>query len=96
MPMYVTLVKLTENGAKNVRDDGKRIAQVGEMLQAAGGRVIGAYAMLGEYDQLWLIEVPDIATALTVLGRVAAQGAVSTQTHEIVPIEQWLQILNQV
>lgn len=93
MPTFVSLVKNTQKGAETLKDAGKRVQNANQWIQAAGGRVIAAYATMGRYDYVWITEFPDSKAGWSVLAKVGLQGAASTETAEALPIEEFLQIV---
>jgi uncharacterized protein with GYD domain len=78
MPMYVVLYKWTELGIKNVKDSPARLAASIKMAEKAGGKVIGAWYTMGEYDLVAVSEWPDDKTASAFVLAQAAQGSVRT------------------
>lgn len=91
MPTYISYVRTTQKGAETLKDAQQRIVKANEWIQAAGGRVIGAYATLGRYDYVWITELPDHKVGWSILAKVAMQGAASTETVEAIPVEEFLQ-----
>lgn len=63
MPSYLILANWTDQGIRNVKDSPARLESVKQAVQAAGGRLIFFYMLMGEYDIATLIEVADDATA---------------------------------
>src|SRR5258708_29707055 len=59
MPIYVTLLKNTAQGAKEIKDFGKAVEEAAGWIATDGGKVLGAYALQGHYDFLWITEYPD-------------------------------------
>lgn len=80
MPAYLTLFKWTEQGIENVKDTAKRAQAVREAWEAAGGRFIGIWWTLGEYDGFVVHEAPDDATATRLLMKTGMTGNVRTTT----------------
>src|SRR5579884_2594656 len=78
MPSYLSLVKWTDQGIRNVKDSPQRLDAVKQAAQAAGGRVIFFYMLMGDYDLATLIEAPDDETAARTLLSIGAQGNVRT------------------
>ena len=50
MPTYIVLYKLTDQGIRNIKEAPQRIEEGIKALEAAGGKVIGFYSVMGEYD----------------------------------------------
>jgi uncharacterized protein with GYD domain len=89
MPTFVTLVKLTPEGAKTIGDGRKRYERYERLVKEAGGRVISAHGLLGQYDIITVSELPDEQTAVRVALSVGVLGTVTTQTMTAVPIKEF-------
>ncbi|RIK34487.1 MAG: GYD family protein, partial [Chloroflexi bacterium] len=50
MPAYVTLFNFTEQGLKDIKNTVKRARAAGDAAKGAGGRFIGVWWLLGQYD----------------------------------------------
>lgn len=94
MPIYVTLLKNTAQGAKEMKDFGASVEEAAGWIAADGGKVLGAYALQGNYDFLWITEYPDHKGIGKSLLSAAARGIVVTETLEALPIDQFVALLN--
>ena len=61
-----------------------------------GLRWIGHYALLGPYDFMDIYEAPDVETAHKVSLVSRAEGAVSAESWQALPYEEFLELLQQV
>ncbi len=88
MPSYITLYKLTDQGVKNIKDAPSRIEAGIKAFEKGGGKVIGFYAVTGEYDYVSFGEAPndEIVTsfnlALGSLGNVRTTALRAFTTEE--------------
>ncbi len=80
MSAYVTLVNLSEQGARTAKDTVKRVNDFEKALQAIGGRKIGAWWTLGSYDLVVIFEAPDDEALMTALLANATKGNSHTVT----------------
>lgn len=80
MATYITLYKLTDQGARNIREAPKRVEASIKAWEAAGGRMVGFYATMGEYDYVAITESPseELGAAFTLAQ--ASLGNVRTVT----------------
>jgi uncharacterized protein with GYD domain len=80
MNTYITLMKLTDQGAKDLKEAPKRIEEGLKAFEKMGGRLIGFYATLGEYDYIGIGEASsdEVATAYNLA--LSSQGYVRTTT----------------
>ena len=80
MPNYVILMKLTDQGAKTIKDAPGRMEAGIKAFEKMGGKVIGFYAVMGEYDYVGVGEAPsdEVATAFALA--IGSLGNVKTTT----------------
>jgi uncharacterized protein with GYD domain len=97
MAKYVTLFTYTsEAWARMVQNPGDRIAPVRRLAESLGGSVECVYWMLGGYDGIVILDVPDSISAAALSITVGSTGALkSLQTHELLTQEQLGQALSQ-
>jgi uncharacterized protein with GYD domain len=79
MATYITLVKLTDQGVKNVKQCGERIQEAVQM-GAALGVTFQTYMTMGPYDFIGIAEAPDDETIAKVNLSIASRGDVQTLT----------------
>ena len=80
MHTYITLYNWTEQGIKKVKDVPARIAASIKATEAAGGKVLGVYVTMGEYDLIAISEWPSEEAATAMVLAQASQGFVRTRT----------------
>lgn len=78
MPTYISFGKYTDQGARNIKDAISRLNVVQRAIQQAGGKLVGWYMMLGEYDLATVVELPDDETALRLALEVGQFGNLRT------------------
>ena len=80
MGVYVSLLKWTDQGRKNLADLPDRAEQVGKRVEQAGGKIIGNYVTMGRFDQISVVEAPDDETAAKLLLIIAGRGNATSET----------------
>jgi len=93
VPSYLSLIRWTDQGVRNVKDSPQRFDAFKQSVAAAGGQVIFLYMTLGEYDLATVVELPNDETATQVLLSVAALGNVRTTTLKAFTEEEFRQII---
>ncbi len=76
MRVYVTLYKLTDQGARDIKAAPQRIEAGIQAWEAAGGKLIAFYVLEGDYDYVSVTEAPDNVVTTAFLQAVQAQGNV--------------------
>jgi uncharacterized protein with GYD domain len=96
MPTYVTLVKWTEQGIRNIKDTVTRVEQARAAAEKSGGRMIGAWWTQGAYDLIGVFELPDDETASALVLATAMAGNVRSETLRAYTAEEMQQILRKL
>lgn len=89
MPTYISLVNLTEQGIREVKNAPERLQSFDAAAREAGGRLIEFYLVMGQYDYIVITEAPDDQTAARLVLGTIAQGSVRTQTMRAFPREEF-------
>lgn len=80
MPIYVQLIKWTDQGRKAVDSLPDRVEAVTQQIEQMGVKVIGHYLTMGRYDQIAIAEAPDDATVAKIAILIAGRGNATTET----------------
>ncbi len=80
MPAYITLVNFTDQGIRTVKDSVNRARAARQATEAAGGRFIGIWWTLGQYDGVIIFEASDDDRAMHQLLVTGMQGNIRTTT----------------
>jgi len=59
MAISIVLWKFTEQGLKNIKESPKRLEAGIKAFEAVGGKVLGSYYTVGEYDLVTIGEIAD-------------------------------------
>lgn len=89
MPAHVILMKLTDDGAKAIKQAPERIEQGVKAFEAMGGKLIAFYATLGEYDYVAIGEGLSEDATLTYVQALSALGFVRTTTLQAFTQDQF-------
>ncbi len=80
MPAYILLMKLTDQGAKDIKGAPARIEAGIKAFEAMGGKVQSFHIVTGDYDYVTVGEAPDDEVALAFAMALGAGGNVHTTT----------------
>jgi uncharacterized protein with GYD domain len=80
VPIYVTPFKWTDSGVKNIKEAPARMAEGRKTVEQFGGKVLGLWATLGDYDLLSVTEWPNEEAATTTSLAISSRGNVRTAT----------------
>lgn len=89
MPTYISLVNLTEQGIKEVKNAPERLRSFDVAAREVGGKLVGFYLVMGQFDYVVIMEAPDDQTAAHLILGTIAQESVRTQTMRAFPREEF-------
>jgi uncharacterized protein with GYD domain len=83
MPTYVTLVRYTDQGIRNIKESPARLEAAKKVAQAAGAEIKSFYLALGTYDIILTVAAPDDETAAKLVLSIGSLGNVRTDTLRV-------------
>ncbi len=96
MSTFIIMMKLTDQGAKAIKDAPARMEAGIKAWEAMGGKMTGFYVTMGEYDYVAVGEAPSDEVAAAFLLSLGALGNVHTTTLKAFPREQFANIVKMV
>jgi len=96
MPSYIVLVNYTDQGIRDIKESPKRLAEVRQAIEKAGGRLHQAYLTMGTYDLVVIAEAPNDEIAATVILSIGRQGNVRTTTLRAFSEEEMVRIIGNI
>ena len=96
MVRSICLMKLTDQGIKNIKDAPQRIEKGIKAYEEMGGKVLAFYSVMGEYDYVVITEAPNDAVAMGFLLALGSQGNVRTTTLRAFTIEEFTAVVNKL
>ncbi len=96
VPNYISLLKYTQQGIKNIQDSPGRIAAARKAIEAAGGKMLSYHVTMGQYDGVALLEFPDDSVAATFALSIGKLGNASTETMRAFTEEEFAEIVGHL
>lgn len=82
MARYISLLRFTEQGAKNLKKSTARAHAFDKLAAKAGVQVEGQYWTMGDYDGVLILSADSEEKVLHLLGTLASLGNVRTATMQ--------------
>jgi uncharacterized protein with GYD domain len=96
MNTYITLMKMTGQGIKSVKEAPKRAEEGIKAFEKMGGKVLGFYATLGEYDYVSIGEAPNDEAATAFSLALGSLGNVRTMSLRAFTLKEFTEIVKKV
>ena len=93
MPTYIILMNYTEQGIKNIKEAPERTERLTKTLESMGGKVIGHYAVMGQWDRISIVEMPSDDVMASAALRMGAGGIIRTMTLKAWPMADFSKII---
>ncbi len=86
MPIYILLTTLTPEGSRTLHKRPERLEEVNREIEDFGCKVVGQYAVLGQYDFVTILEAEDNETIAHLSVDLASRGTMKIQTLPASPL----------
>ena len=96
MATYVLLATLTRRGAEDIQGIVERRAEHIDELARNGIKVVADYALMGEYDFLYIVEAADNLSVLKEVIKAAGSGTLHFRTLPAVPMDEFVDLVKAV
>ena len=90
MSIYVMLTTLTDEGRKTIKENPERIKEVNKEVEAMGVKILGQYALLGQYDFANILEAPSNEAISKVAIQLGARGTLQTMTLAAMTLDDFI------
>jgi len=93
MPVYVTLIRWTDQGRTKAKDLPARYADGQQRIKNAGGKEIGTYVTMGQYDMVSVVDAPNDEAMATIALQIAGRGNAITETMRAFTLDEVAKIV---
>ena len=83
MPTYVTLVRFTDQGIRNIKESPARLEAAKKAAQSIGAEIKSFYLALGTHDIVLTTDAPNDETAANLVLTIGSLGNVRTETMRV-------------
>jgi uncharacterized protein with GYD domain len=96
MVRRILLMKLTDQGVKDIKNAPQRIEQAIKTFEKMGGKMLGFYAVTGEYDYISIGESPNDEVGMTFVLGLSALGNVRVTTLQAFTKEEFAGMIKKL
>jgi uncharacterized protein with GYD domain len=96
MVTYMMLMKLTDQGIKNVREAPERYEGAIKAFEKTGGKVIGFWIAIGKYDYVSVGESTSDEAALAFAVALSSLGNVRVESVKLYSREQFTNLIKML
>jgi len=96
MASYVLLFHYTHQGIEHVKQSPDRVDALRKIFDRHGAKLKDFYALLGQYDSLFIVEAPNDETVAKLALYIAEQGNVRVETHRAFTEAEFRKLLSEI
>lgn len=93
MARFLTLIRLTDQGMREISQSPRRAEAFRSAVEAAGGKVEGLFWSMGRYDGAVIFQAADEKKAAKLLIDLGRAGNVQTETLELFDADELQQLM---
>ena len=93
MPTYIGLARMTQKGRESIKDSPTRLQKAKDAIKAAGGKLVGFYMTMGQYDFVTVIEAPNDEAVAKVVLASSGMGTIQFETLRAFTEDEYRKIL---
>jgi uncharacterized protein with GYD domain len=87
------LSRLTDQGARTVKENPEHILEVNDQLAEIGVNVLQQFAVLGSYDFINIVQAADAEVVTRASLELSSRGSVRIETLPAMPVEGLIEVL---
>jgi uncharacterized protein with GYD domain len=87
------LTTLTDEGRKTLKENPERLKEVNKEVEKMGAKILSQYALLGPYDFVNILEVPDRETVYRISVELGARGTLRIETMAALSVDELIDSL---
>jgi uncharacterized protein with GYD domain len=96
MPTYVTLWKYTKDGLMDIKKTNKRFELAKKVVKDAGGKLLAVYGLVGKYDLMTVMEMPNEKVAAATILKICSTGRITSQSMIALSLDDFIDITKEV
>jgi len=95
MPVYVSFLKVTPDGNKDVRQSRERFEQGRKNVEQYGGKILSAHYIVSRGEYLITTEFPDEEARVKSMITTLQRGTVSYEVYKAIPVDQFFALIEE-
>lgn len=96
MPTYITLMRFTQQGVKNIKESPARLDAAKKAFKAGGGDLKHFYLTFGQYDGVIIADHPNDETAAKLALMTSSQGNVQTESFRAFTEDEYRKLIKSL
>lgn len=96
MPLFISLMRMTQKGLSDLKNSPERGRISKERVECLGGRSLGLFATMGDYDFVQIFEMPSESLMMEYLLTARRDGHVEPLILRAFDTTEWSGIIDRI
>ncbi|MHB9003736.1 MAG: GYD domain-containing protein [Coriobacteriia bacterium] len=93
MATFIMLSRLTDQGARTVKENPEHILEVNDQLAEIGVTVLHQFAVLGSYDFVNIVQAAGMEVVARASLELSSRGSIRIETLPAMPVDGLIEVL---
>jgi uncharacterized protein with GYD domain len=90
--LFIMLTTLTDEGRETIKKHPGRVKEVNREVERMGVKILGQYAVLGQYDFVNILDAPDSETVAKVSVELGSRGTLHCMSLPAISVDDFIKI----
>lgn len=95
MAIYVSFLKKTPEGNKDIKNSRERFAMGRKSVEKAGGKILAEYYIVARGEYMIISEFPDEKARVKSMVNTVQRGTVNYEVYRILPVEEFFKLVEE-
>ncbi|MGA7874813.1 MAG: GYD domain-containing protein [Desulfoferrobacter sp.] len=95
MAVYVSFLKLTPEGNKEIKKSRERFEAGRKAVEKVGGKILSAHYIIARGEYLIISEFPDQDARVKSMVNTVQRGSVTYEVFRMLPIEEYFKLVEE-
>ena len=95
MAVYVSFLKKTPEGNKEIKKSRERYAMGKKSVEAVGGKILAEYYIVARGEYMVISEFADEKARVKSMINTVQRGSVNYEVYRVLPVEEFFQLVDE-
>lgn len=95
MAIYVSFLKKTPEGNKDIKNSRERFAMGRKSVEKAGGKIIAEYYIVARGEYMIISEFPDEKARVKSMVNTVQRGTVNYEVYRVLPVDEFFKLVEE-
>ncbi len=95
MPIYISILKMTPEGNKDIKGSRARFDAGMKAVEHAGGKILSAHYVVAKGEYIIITDFPSEEARVKSMINAVQRGTVSYEVYKAIPVEDFFKLVEE-